>query len=323
MRLDRWAARSTGNASLGVVAADGLGWVEHGADQRGGGGNAGDAEPDPGQHCAQRASRRVDGFQRATADQQLASVCDAQLPVPCRGWLGSPVRQRYSRQALADRPPQRQLPAVLRSRQRACRRLRDQWPANGLSQLCVSSGFRTTGAFRPAQDLHDQHGDCRQLVGQDEACSTARFPSITTMSWPSGASMPAIRPRFGPNSRREILRIAQYQIDHNADQLMFDPNARPGDDGYGTMYIGTGDGGNWPAQPDPLDQAQNPGRALGKILRIDPLASGGQAYGSRPTILFAGGPVAGRDLGAGPAAPAKPELRSRRQRRHARHRHRP
>ena len=126
------------------------------------------------------------------------------------------------------------------------------------------------------------------------------------------------------DSRREILRIAQYQIDHNADQLMFDPNARPGDDGYGTMYIGTGDGGNWPARPDPFDQAQNPGRALGKILRIDPLASGGQAYRIPPSKSFSrAGRVAGRDLGAGPAAPAKPELRSRRQRRHARHRHRP
>ena len=80
------------------------------------------------------------------------------------------------------------------------------------------------------------------------------------------------------NSRREILRIAQYRTDHNADQLMFNPNLRPGEDGYGAMFIGVGDGGNWPARPDPFDQAQDPRRALGKILRIDPLASGRQAY---------------------------------------------
>ena len=48
----------------------------------------------------------------------------------------------------------------------------------------------------------------------------------------------------------------------------------------GTPYLllTVGDGGNHPAAPDPYNAAQNKGIALGKVLRIDPLASGGKPY---------------------------------------------
>ena len=86
--------------------------------------------------------------------------------------------------------------------------------------------------------------------------------------------------RVDPSTRREVLRIAQYKSDHNTDQLMFDPRAQIGTANYGKMFIGVGDGGNVPEHPDPYDQAQNPGRALGKILRIDPLRQAdGRRYG--------------------------------------------
>ena len=86
--------------------------------------------------------------------------------------------------------------------------------------------------------------------------------------------------RVDPSTRREILRIAQYKSDHNTDQLMFNPTAKVGQPDYGKLYIGTGDGGNTPDHPDMYNHAQDPKRALGKILRIDPLAqSGGRRYG--------------------------------------------
>jgi glucose/arabinose dehydrogenase len=80
-----------------------------------------------------------------------------------------------------------------------------------------------------------------------------------------------------PDSRREVLRIAQNRPDHCTDQLVFNPAAMPGDDDYGMIYIGTGDGGNTPEHPDRYEHAQDPTSALGKILRIDPLrqADGG------------------------------------------------
>jgi glucose/arabinose dehydrogenase len=81
-----------------------------------------------------------------------------------------------------------------------------------------------------------------------------------------------------PATRRELFRVAQYGPDHCLDQILFDPSLRPGQAGYGLMYIGVGDGGNTPTYPDRYGHAQNPACALGKILRIDPLAASGAAY---------------------------------------------
>lgn len=94
--------------------------------------------------------------------------------------------------------------------------------------------------------------------------------------------------RVMASSRREILRIAQYRPDHNTDQVMFDPN---GGANHGKLFIGVGDGGNVPERPDPYDQAQDPGRALGKILRIDPLPQpDGRRYGIPADNPFVGRP---------------------------------
>lgn len=85
--------------------------------------------------------------------------------------------------------------------------------------------------------------------------------------------------RVDPASRRELFRIAQYGIGHCADQLLFRPGLAPGAPGYGLLLVGVGDGGNLPDYPDRYDHAQDLGRALGKILRIDPLAGpAGAAY---------------------------------------------
>jgi glucose/arabinose dehydrogenase len=54
---------------------------------------------------------------------------------------------------------------------------------------------------------------------------------------------------------------------HNGGQLQFGP------DGY--LYLGLGDGGS---AGDPSNHAQSFNTLLGKILRIDPRASGGRAY---------------------------------------------
>ena len=83
--------------------------------------------------------------------------------------------------------------------------------------------------------------------------------------------------RVDPGSRRELFRVAQLSAGHCADQLMFDPNARPGDTAYGALWLGVGDGGDF-EHPDPYNLAQNPGVAAGKLLRVDPLRRGAQAY---------------------------------------------
>lgn len=73
---------------------------------------------------------------------------------------------------------------------------------------------------------------------------------------------------------RELLRIEQPYPDHNVGQMAFNPNAKPGNADYGMLYIAVADGGSdgFPvSHTDPLDNGQDLGTPLGKILRIAPL----------------------------------------------------
>jgi glucose/arabinose dehydrogenase len=88
-----------------------------------------------------------------------------------------------------------------------------------------------------------------------------------------------------PASEREVLKMADYAPNHNGGLLTFGPD--------GDLYIGTGDGGG---RGDPRRNAQNLGAYLGKILRIDP-----QASGAKPYTVPADNPFAGK-------AGARPEI---------------
>ena len=113
-------------------------------------------------------------------------------------------------------------------------------------------------------------------------------------------------------SGRIVLSIPHPAGNHNGGQLQFGP------DGY--LYIGTGDGGGG---DDPDDNGQDQNELLGKLLRIDPRASGASAY-----TIPADNPFVGRggetwgDLGVrAPESLAllvrSPDRRSRRRRRGA------
>jgi glucose/arabinose dehydrogenase len=69
------------------------------------------------------------------------------------------------------------------------------------------------------------------------------------------------------SKRRDVLTVDQPYPNHNGGQVIFGPD--------GMLYIGLGDGGS---AGDPRGNAQNTGVLLGKILRINPKASGGSAY---------------------------------------------
>lgn len=90
---------------------------------------------------------------------------------------------------------------------------------------------------------------------------------------------------FDPASRRQVLTIDQPYSNHNGGEVLFGP------DGY--LYIGTGDGGSG---GDPERRALNVATLLGKILRIDPVATAGAPYAVPADNPFVG--VAG----------AKPEI---------------
>ena len=88
--------------------------------------------------------------------------------------------------------------------------------------------------------------------------------------------------RADAGSRREVIRIPHpVNSNHNGGQLQFLGNL---------LYFGTGDGGSG---GDPPNNAQNKDVLLGKLLRIDPRASGGKPYTVPASNPFVGKP--GRD----------------------------
>ena len=77
-----------------------------------------------------------------------------------------------------------------------------------------------------------------------------------------------------PNSYRQVFRVGMPVFDHPIKQLAFNPFSVPGDDDYGLLYVAHGDG-------SVLSATAGGGLnndALGKILRVDPTASGGRGW---------------------------------------------
>ena len=95
------------------------------------------------------------------------------------------------------------------------------------------------------------------------------------------------RTRVDPSSRRELLRIAHWESNHNSDQLIFNPRAKRGTAAYGKLFFGTGDGGGG---GDPQSQAQDKQLLLGKICRIDPTGTNKGRYGVPADNPFVGNP---------------------------------
>ena len=83
-----------------------------------------------------------------------------------------------------------------------------------------------------------------------------------------------------PSSARPVLRMPDREANHNGGLLLFGP-----DD---LLYVGTGDGGGGGDEHGARGNAQNLGSLLGKLLRIDPRASGGRAYAVPRSNPFVG-----------------------------------
>jgi glucose/arabinose dehydrogenase len=81
-----------------------------------------------------------------------------------------------------------------------------------------------------------------------------------------------------PGSARIVMRMADPEANHNGGHLAFGPD--------GLLYIGTGDGGGADDQHGRRGNGQSLSSLLGKLLRIDPRASGDRAYRIPPGNPF-------------------------------------
>jgi glucose/arabinose dehydrogenase len=76
--------------------------------------------------------------------------------------------------------------------------------------------------------------------------------------------------RANASTARLVLSMPNLEVNHNGGLMVFGPDR--------LMYVGTGDGGGANDQHGNGGNAQNLGSLLGKLLRIDPAASGGRPY---------------------------------------------
>lgn len=67
---------------------------------------------------------------------------------------------------------------------------------------------------------------------------------------------------------RELLRINMFGQSHGVQEIVFNPLARRGDEDYGLLYVGVGDGGS--AERGILHINKGPENIWSSILRIDP-----------------------------------------------------
>jgi glucose/arabinose dehydrogenase/mono/diheme cytochrome c family protein len=88
-------------------------------------------------------------------------------------------------------------------------------------------------------------------------------------------------------TRRELLRVNMVNEVHGVQEIIFNPLAKPGDEDYGLLYIGVGDGGS--AENGLLFLTKGPEMIWGSIIRIDPMArnSANGQYGIPPGNPFA------------------------------------
>jgi glucose/arabinose dehydrogenase len=102
------------------------------------------------------------------------------------------------------------------------------------------------------------------------------------------ASMPGASEFSG--THRELLRIDMVTGMHGVQEITFRPGAKRGEEDYGLLYVGVGDGG-CVENGYPLITHQ-PGKVWGAILRIDPLGknSGNGRYGIPVQNPFASDP---------------------------------
>ena len=150
----------------------------------------------------------------------------------------------------------------------------------GLRSVAFHPEFATNGLFYTSlMETRPTNPNPADFLGPDHNAIVADGVVIE-WTYNHGAS------RVDPASYRQLFRVALEGYDHPIKQMAFNQFAVPGDADYGLLYIAHGDGAEQQAR---AGGGQN-NDALGKILRVDPRASGSQPYTVPADNPFVGDP---------------------------------
>ena len=149
----------------------------------------------------------------------------------------------------------------------------------GFSAIAFHPEFATNGRF---YTTHTESANSGAADFVPPVASSITYQWILTEWTSSDPSANA----FGGTSR-ELIRADVPGTKHGFQDMGFNPNADPGDEDYGLLYLGIGDGSKIGQLED--DNVQNLASFLGTIFRIDPLGtnSANGQYGIPPTNPFA------------------------------------
>jgi glucose/arabinose dehydrogenase len=148
--------------------------------------------------------------------------------------------------------------------------LKPNFDERGLLGLAFHPGFadRNSPGFGKVYTYTSHPIDAAATCDFPLAGVTCDHQSVIT-EWQFSKSDPDV---IDPSTRREVLRFDEPQFNHDGGCIVF------GHDGM--LYIPTGDGGNamdqGPGHTEPQGNAQDLSKALGKIMRIDPLGRSGK-----------------------------------------------
>lgn len=147
----------------------------------------------------------------------------------------------------------------------------------GLKGVAFHPDFANNGKFYTSQ-MEDRPGNPNLFNYLSDVSNPIQADSVVA-EWTYNFNTN----RVNANSYREVLRIGMPVFDHPIKEISFNPLAGQGSEDFGLLYVTHGDGS--------IQSATAGGGlrkdALGKILRINPLQSGGQAYtvpGSNPFV---------------------------------------
>lgn len=137
----------------------------------------------------------------------------------------------------------------------------------GLRSIAFHPEFATNGKFYTSAMVDRPNGDRGQTyLGTRQSGFDAESVVAEWTVNPLDPDHPTYR---------ELFRVQMPVFDHPVKQIAFNHYATPGDEDYGLLYIAHGDGSVASAT---AGGGQNRDDALGKILRINPLQNGADAY---------------------------------------------